>query len=309
MRHVKLLILSGMVAAGLALIGCSESTNGPDQLSLTSDDTNQIENIIDTNELFDSGEATLNDGGAVSGDLQSLGKTATPILPYAWGRKITSVGRTISYERIDDSTATATITFTFTGQFLIAAKYSLQDTSVSLITKDFTQTTTRKARFYKNALNRWALRAVSAVQGTTEGSEITITKVDVITDTDTLTISDPTSTYMRLPHFGGRELMQWGTTTPTRVRVTLTSTSPDTDLVAIHRPWMLGNAFHPLRVRMNMVSQEQNGSVYLRVYELSWNAHVAGWHHLFVDAITRGTLFDDTEAVSAQLWGIPFYVQ
>lgn len=309
MRHAKLLILSGMIAAGLTLIGCSKSSTGPDQGSLTSDDISQLNAIIQSDQLFDSGEATLNDGEAVSGDRESLGKTATPILPIAWGRKITGVNRSVDFERVDDSTVVATITFTFTGQFLIAGLYSLQDTAVSLITKDFTQTTTRKARFYKNALNRWALRAVSAVQGTTEGSEITITRVDVITDSDTLTITDPTTTFMRLPHFGGRELMQWGTSTPTTVRVTLTSASPDTDLVAIHRPWMMGSMFHPLRIRMNMVSQEQNGSVYVRVYELSWNAHIAGRHHLFVDAITRGTLFDDTEGVSAQLWGIPFIVQ
>jgi hypothetical protein len=309
MRRAKALILCGMIAAGLTLIGCSKSSTGPDRESLTSDEISQITDIIDSDALFDSGETTLNDGGAVSGDLQSLGKTATPVQPYAWGRKITGLSRSVDFERVNDSTVVATITYTFTGQFLIAARYTLQDTSVSLITKDFSQTTTRKAKFYKNALDRWAVREISAVQGTTQDSELTITQVDVISDTDTLSITDPTNTFMRLPRLGGQELLQFGVSSPTTVRVTLTSTSPDTDLVAIHRPWMIGNAFHPLRVRMHMISQQQSGSVYVRVYELSWNAHIAGRHHLFVDAVIRGTLFDDTAAVSAQLWGIPFIVQ
>ena len=298
----------GSLAVGVALIGCSKST-GPEQGSLTNDEITEITQIIDSDALFTSDAATLNDGEAVSGDVESLGKTATTILPFAWGRNITGVSRSVDLERVNDSTTVATISYSITGQFLIAAKYSLQDTSLSLITKNFTQTITRKAKFYKNALNHWVLREISAVQGGTQGSEIAITQVEVIAGTDTLTITDPTNYFMRLPRFGGRELLEFGTSTPTTVRVTLTSTSPDTDLVAIHRPWMMGNMFHPLRVRMQMVSQQQSGSVYTRVYELSWNAHVAGRHHLFVDAVTRETLFDDAAPVSAQLWGIPFIVQ
>ena len=91
------------------------------------------------------------------------------------------------------------------------------------------------------------------------------------------------------------------------MRVTVLSASADTDLVALRFGFDL---FHKRRARMNIVSEQDNGDgTFTRVYERMWTVPpVRGFFHAAVDAMTHGTIFDDTEPYSVSWWGVPYRV-
>lgn len=296
--------LLGLAAVGaLALWGCKSSTEPvEDELSV-------LQEMIASDALFTSDRSMLSDA-----DQYNLGKTTAPILPAAWGRRVDSVNRLVSFARFGDTLIIATINVTMSGQIKIAAKDSLQDTTITVISKPFTETMTRNVRIYRIALtdrprDNWRFREVSGVEGGTTNSQITFDQLVAIIGTDTLTITDPTEFYLRFPAFAGRHLPSVGGAATIKVQLTLTSTESDTDMVFVHRPflWMNSSVLRPARVRMTMVSQT-GGGPYTRVYEHSWTGHIQGRHHFFVSGITRASLFDDAAPWSTRLWGIPYLV-
>ena len=297
-----------LVIMALLIVGCKKSTE-PEGI-FTDDDKAEIQSSIESDPLFSGEDNSLNDDGAG----MTLGKTETPILPRAWGRRITQVTRNVSYDNQNDTTVVATVTVTIVGNVIIRAKYQPQDT-LSTFTKPFTETLTRIIKFYRNKSNlgrRWVSREVSAVKGGTQGSLVTITQIRVFMGTDTLTITDPLNYFLKLGKFGGREIptLLASFLQPIRVQVSVTSADPDTDIVALHRPYFALSAgkFKPITVRMGMVSQTQNGNTYARVYEQSWIGLLPGRHHVFASALTRSSIFDDQATFSSQVWGLPYIV-
>ncbi len=297
-------ILLGLAAvAALALWGCKSSTEPvEDELSV-------LQEMIASDAFFTSDQSMLNDVNEFG-----LGKTAVPILPAAWGRRVDSVSRTVSFVHFGDTVVVATISVTMSGQIKIAAKDSLQDTTITVISKPFTETMTRNVRFYRIARtdrprDNWRFREVSGVEGGTTNSQITFDQLVAIVGPDTLTVTDPSEFYLRFPAFTGRRLPSVGGAATIKVRLTLTSTESDTDMVFLHRPfqWLNTSVLRPARVRMAMVSQTGSGP-YTRVYEHTWTGHIQGRHHFFVSGITRNSLFDDTAAWSTRIWGIPYLV-
>jgi hypothetical protein len=296
--------LLGLAAlAAMALWGCKSSTEPvEDELSV-------LQEMIASDAFFTSDQSMLGDA-----DQYNLGKTAAPILPWAWGRRIDSVSRSVSFVHFGDTVIVATINVTISGQIKIAAKDSLQDTTITVVSKPFTETMTRNVRFYRVARtarprDNWRFREVSGVEGGTANSQITFDQLVAIIGPDTLTITDPTEFYLRFPAFAGRRLPSIGSGAMIKVQLTLTSTESDTDMVFIHRPfqWLNISTLRPARTRMTMVSQTGSGP-YTRVYEHSWTGHVQGRHHFFVSGITRNSLFDDAAPWSTRLWGIPYLV-
>jgi hypothetical protein len=61
---------------------------------------------------------------------------------------------------------------------------------------------------------------------------------------------------------------------------------------------------------MKCVSVANNGDgTFDRVFEISWPVHFhTGFFTAGVDAMTRGTLFDDQAPYSVNWWGIPYRV-
>jgi len=292
----------------LLMFGCKKSLDP--EIGLTDSDKAEMKSSIESDPLFVGDANSLNDDGAG----MTLGKTETPILPRAWGRKITQVTRNVTYDNPNDSTVVATINVTITGNVIIRAKYQPLDT-LSTFSKPFSESLTRIVKFYRNRFNigrRWIPREVSAVKGGTQGSLVTITQIRAFMGTDTLTITNPLDYFLKLPKFGGREIpsLLMSFLQPIKVQVTVTSSDPDTDIVALHRPFlaMAMGMFKPIAVRMNMVSQSVNGGTYTRVYEQSWIGLIPGSHHVFVSALTRSSIFDDVAAFSSQLWGMPYIV-
>ena len=310
MKKRYLLGLAGMALLAAMLGGCKSSTTEPVQ-----DKYGVFQDIIATDPLF-AEDTTMLGGGDASANAQILGKTATPIVPVLWGRRITSFSRTVDFQDLNDTVVVATITYTISGTVKIAALDSLRDTTISLVSKPFTETTTRKVKFLRIdrttiQRNNWKMREISAVKGGTTNSLLIIDQLQVIMGQDTVIITDPNSYFLKLPGFAGRALPQIMTSTPTTVRVTVTSSDPDTDFVMLHRPYMMmGLALRPIHTRMMLISETNNGNgTYTRVYEKSWSSHISGWHHFFVSGITRSSLFDDTAAWATQLWGFPYRVK
>lgn len=296
--------LLGLAAvAAMALWGCKSSTEPVD------DELSVLQEMIASDALFTSDQSMLSDANEFG-----LGKTAAPILPAAWGRRVDSVSRTVSFVHFGDTVIVATINVTMSGQIKIAAKDSLQDTTITIVTKPFTETTTRNVRFYRIARtdrprDNWRFREVSGVEGGTANSQITFDQLIAIIGSDTLTVTDPSEFSLRFPAFTGRRLPSVGGAATIKVQLTLTSTESDTDMVFLHRPfqWLNPSVLRPARARMVMVSQTGSGP-YTRVYEHSWTGHVQGRHHFFVSGITRNSLFDDAAPWSTRLWGIPYLV-
>jgi len=300
MRKRLMFGLAGVFAAALFLWGC-QSTTEPVEDKFT-----VFQEMMDSDPLFTNDTTVLS--GAQDVPSASLMKTSAAIIPIVWGRQVTSVSRTVSFEDLADTVVIATIIKTISGNVKIAALDSLQDTTVAIVSKPFTETLTRKVKFFKIAnTNRirdnWRMREISALKGGTLNSLITIDQLQAIIGTDTLTVTDPNEYYLRFAGFGGRQMPSLGMTTPITVRITVTSTESDTDFVMLHRPAMM----RPLHRRAILVSETGSGP-YTRVYEFSWDSHIKGRHHFYVSAVTRNSLFDDAAPWATQLWGFPYLV-
>ncbi len=292
--------MAGLFLLAVLMVGCQSSTEPvEDQFAV-------FQEMINGDELF------TNDAAVLAGDQDvpssSLMKTSAAIIPVVWGRQITSASRTVTFQELADTLVVATITGTITGNVKIAAKDSVGDTTITIVTKSFTEILTRKAKFYRIArTNRvrdnWRMREISALRGGTTNSIVTIDQLQAIIGTDTLTVTDPNEFYLKFSGFAGRQVPALGTSTQVKVRITITSTESDTDFVMLHRPGVL----RPHHARTTMVSQTGTGP-YTRIYELTWNSHIKGRHHFFVSAVTRNSLFDDVAPWATQLWGFPYLV-
>jgi hypothetical protein len=322
MTFQKLLI--GMGVSMVLLAGC-ESLTTPEEQQLSDQDLAVLKQMILSDPLYTIDPVMLNDGGQPSFDVSELGKTATPIIPIAWGRNITNVNREIAFTQVNDTTLIATLTHTLEGTVFIVAKYSAQDTGRTIIRKPFTEVTVRKIKFYKTASTTaradsahkgWRPAEVSAVKGGTTNANLTITRLDLTVGNTTTTITDPTEYFMKLfqDGRGGRPFLPTiGPRQTIKVRVTLISADADTDWVAIHRPGMMmgtrPDMVRPLQERMKLISQTQVGTNYQRVFEAEWTSNIAGMHTFFVSALTRSSLHDDQARFSSQIWGVPYIAQ
>lgn len=310
-----------IVALALVISGCSKSVMGPES-QIKNQDLAELEQLIKEDPQFSGNTETLNDGEPVQFGVQSGNTIAAKIYPRAWGRRIFSTTRDVQYETVNDTTVIATITNTIKGEVIIVAKGSPQDTVIRKITKPFTEVTTHKLKFYHfvrpdSTRKHWRPSEISATKGGTVGSLLTINKVEVTVGTNSYTITDPTNYFMKVDQGKGRLIPVLTPNQQIKVRVTLTSADPDTDWVSLHRPPMISKEMmhglmpiKPLHIKMNLVSQTQVGAAYERVYEYSWSNHgLAGRHTVFVDALTKGSLFDDAAPFSTQVWGIPYVVK
>lgn len=320
----KSLALLWMMAAtvGLLVVGCNKNANGPEDETappgVTDERSAIIYNAIN-DEFVKNDEQTFADQEVQPTDYGYLaGKINAPITPLRWGRFINSVTRTVTVTiQPGDTIAIAHVHKVINGTLKIRAINANGDTI--LVEKPFSDESDRNVvfkrvlrgpRFWRN----WIPVATSLVAGGTPNGDISITQIQLIGRRDTITISDPLNFYLRYrwlrPFYGNRDMFhrdrdvaEFNGGDSVKVRVTLTSTSPDTDLVALR----FGvNNLYRARARMFLVSQ--NGNV--KVYERTFYVHPRpGFFHAAVDAATKETLFDDNPtAYSVSWWGVPYRV-
>jgi hypothetical protein len=252
---------------------------------------------------------------------ESVAKTDSMYAPHRWGRFITSTSeKTTTLSVSGDTLATALVQRTVSGTFKVRMTINGVD---SIVSKPFTDTSAKLvilkkvdslAHFWTN----WIPVASSLVKGATSPSPanngIVLTELDIKSSTDSLTITDPLSYWLKynwlncfrgdrhrdMPHLNGGESLT--------VTAKVMSQSADTDVVALRSGFGMGS-MHYLRAKMTMVSQtgpDANG-YYTRVYTKTTQPRFGiGANHIGVDAITKGTLADPSAPYSVSWWGVPF---
>lgn len=307
------LMLAGLVSV-LWLAGCDKN-NSTEPMT---NDKDAMSSIVANDALFKTDDVLLNDGDptATVTSSNSLGKVSTAITLSNWGRKIESFSRDVNFTALTDSTAIATVTHALQGFVWIRAKYTPQDTAFSIIKKNFTETIVRLVKFVrinrtKDPRNNWKISEISAIKGGTTGSQITINEVRFYTGNDTVVITDPNNTFLKLENGRGRFVPELTAdmNLPLRVQATVTSSAPDSDFVYVHRPYFYAGQWQ-YRAHMNLVSSTPNGGgTFTRMYEISWKGVWQGRNNMLVSAVTRESILDDIAPFSSQIWGVPFIVQ
>ena len=312
-----------LIAIGFAIIitlftaGCKKSSEGPtatdNSTSIAQSDKQSLDNEINSDPLLSAAgdQATLNDGAASNS--ASLAKADSSITPIAWGRTFTNWTGSKTYTKIDDSTIIATITNTLTGNLWIYTN------NRSVIQKPIVVNTLRNVKFVKltntDSLS-WVIRYITPVQGTTTSSSATISIEDVnfSIGTDTIDVtSPPYNDYLRIGGLNqmGIKGIHWLLQNPLRVltvQATVVSSSPDSDVVVVHHPDLIQNRI--IRERMRLISSTLNSdsTTYTRVYQRKWIGDYVGRHTVFVTAFTLNSIYDNSEPVTSEGWGVPYIV-
>jgi hypothetical protein len=322
MKKSLALLWTMAATVGLLVVGCNKNTSGPDEETappgVTDERSAIVYNAIN-DEFVKNDEQTFADQEVQPTDYGYLaGKVNAPITPLRWGRFITSVTRNVTVTiQPGDTIAIARVHKIISGTLKIRAINSNGDTI--LVQKPFNDESDRNVvlrrvqrgpRYWRN----WVPVATSLVAGGTPNGDITITQLQLIGRRDTITVNDPLNFYLRYRWlrslYGNRDLFhrdrdlaELNGGDSVKVRVTLTSTSPDTDIVALRFGFTSQNKH---RARMLLVSQ--NGNV--KVYERTFYVHPRPGHfHAAVEAMTKATLFDDNpNAYSVSWWGVPYRV-
>ena len=327
MKNHKAVMFGVFVAALFLGTGCSkQSDGGPNAdanppAGVTNEATSmQTQAISDA--FVGNDELTFADQAVQPSTYGTFGKIDAAVTPLRWGRFITSVTRTATTTvQAGDTLALTHVAKIVSGTFKIKGINGTGDTVT--VSKPFADTSSRNilfkrvnknpAKFWRN----WVPVATSLVAGGTSpapaGNQISIKRVDLYLPTgDTITVTDPVDYYLRYKWLklfrGGRKDVP--VLTPgdqVIIKVTVVSASSDTDMVALRYGFDMS---HRRRELIPMISQVQNGdNTFTREYQTAWFVH---FHHgdfnAGVDAMTRGTVYDDTAPYSVSWWGIPYRV-
>lgn len=321
MKKVSAVLLTLAACAGLGMLGCNKET-GPGEQSPAgvTNEQSAMEYYAANDEFVRNDEITFADREVEPMDYSTFGKIDAAVTPLRWGRFITSITRTVTVTvQPGDTMAIAKVEKTIVGTLKIRAKTETGDTVV--IQKPFTDASTRLVIFKRVARQtdrfwlNWVPVATSLVRGGTipPNNVISIVKlVQYLPWGDSITVTDPNAFFLRyrwLRLFAGGQIdapdLAAGSTV--RLRATVVSASPDTDIVTLRYGF---DALHGRRLRMKCLSETNNGGgTYTRVFEISWPVHFhRGFFHAGVDAMTKGTLFDDQAPYAVSWWGIPYRV-
>jgi len=292
------LILAGAVLALAAALasGCGKSPTSP---TAQVGDPGQVASVLGlAPDLVDDGLAE--DASVVTASASYAppgGNSAqAAIRPFTWWQNVTSETRTWTFAFADTdssgrpTTCIATLSKHMTGSLIIVPT-SMADTTqpdTTHITKPLDKTLTRRIMLHRILIGNSRLWRVTAVTGafvTTPGAvtHIQSLRIQSASGVDT-TITDP------LQWNSLRHVIKFGTSDS--VTVTVTTLRAD-DAVYIHRwDWR-----HRLR---------NNGD---GTYTFSWvTSPWGGWRYFGVQAMSHGSIYDDTAAFDSQAWHLPFRV-
>lgn len=296
------------------------------------DERSAIQQSALSDEYSSNSERTMDDGEMQPASYESSGgigaevgvEIDAEIRPLRFGRFIKNVTRQVVIEFGDgDSVAEAKVTKDIYGVFKVRGISGAGDTVT--VEKEFHDRSMKRiifrrvandpVRFWRN----WMPVATSLVVGGTvePNNNIEIVRSELfLPNGDTVVVTDPLSHFLRyrwvrlldgLLHPDRPPVPELEAEQQLTMRVTVKSASADTDIVALR---FGSDTFHKHRRRMKLVSEEDNGDgTFTRVYEKMWTVPALRGHfHVAIDAMTRGTIFDDAEPYSASWWGVPYRV-
>lgn len=291
------------LALGLALVGalaagCGKSTpSEPTDLGSGSTATPTAEDIAQVSAEVSANTPYVEEDvyeGSEPARLESADGALAAIRPLWWWRTIRSVTRRLDTQYLDPdsagrpTTAVVTVHKRLQGALHILAGDSLASPD-SLLRKPLDDRWVRRlllkrVRVDSTGQIRWRLAGTSGVEVTSAGAVTNIESVRVQAGPLDTTITDPLQMHRlrRVLHIpAGAE-----------VRVTVRTGSPD-DLVLLYR-WMHRARFH----------NEGDGT-----HTFRWTAGAErGLRHFGVNALSRGTLFDDAAPYDSQAWLFAFVV-
>jgi hypothetical protein len=324
MKKSLLFLLSASLLAGLFVSGCQKDDGLNDQAPLGVTNEEQAMKYYATNDEFVANEEeTFADKSAETFDYSTFGKVDAAVTPLRWGRLITSVTRNVSSTiQPGDTLSISLVEKTITGTLKIRGLNANKDTVT--IDKPFVDTSTRKVVFKR--VNRdtrkfwrnWVPVATSLVNGGTVAStpSVKITKLQFVNPNgDEVIVTNPNDYYLRyrwLKLFTGgqKDVPELIAGQELKIIVTLESTSPDTDLVALR--YGAGNG-QKKRARLTMTSEVNSNGTYTRIFEIARTApkfvHFhRGFFHMGVEVMTKATLYDDMAPYAVNWWGVPYRV-
>jgi len=325
MKKSLLFLLSASVLAGMFVSGCQKDDGLNDQAPLGVTNEEEAMKFYAMNDEFVANEEeTFADKSIETFDYGTFGKVDAAITPLRWGRIVSSVTRTVSSTiQPGDTISISLVEKTIVGTLKIRALSENKDTVT--IDKPFTDLSTRKVIFKR--VNRdpqkfwrnWVPVATSLVNGGTiaPNNSVKIVKVQFVNPNgDDITVEKPNEYYLRyrwLKLFTGgqKDVPELTSGQALKIIVTVESTSPEEDLVALRYGFGGGNK---KRVRLAMTSEVNDGGTYTRVFEISRTApqfvHFhRGFFHMGVDVMTRASLHsDDVNLYAANWWGVPYRV-
>jgi hypothetical protein len=282
-----------MVILIAAIGGCSKSPTSP---FAGSSDTQQVGGtLVASATLVDDGLAE--DPTQVSANRAGPARTEAAIRPWAWWQNVTSETRTWTLVFSDtDATAhpltcIATVTKHMTGTLVVipASPSDSTQPDTTRINKALDKTLTRKVmlkRLTIGAIQAWRVVEVTGAFVTTPGATTKIVSIRMqsASGVDT-TITDP------LQFFSLSHIVRFGTSDSVSVTVT---TMRNDDAVFIHR-WDWRHRLHD-----NLDN----------TYSFKWvTSPWGGWRVFGIQAMTHGSIYDDTLPYDSQAWHLPFRVQ
>lgn len=314
-------VLLGAVLSGLLVMGCNNESTGPEDqapVGVTSEMT-AMKYYAENDSFVSNDEVTFADRAVEAADYGSFGKIGESIVPLRFGRFIKSINKQVDLQvQEGDTIAVAHVVKTVNGELKIRG---LKGQDTVTVTKEFSDTSERYVIFKRVNRERvrywlnWVPVASSMIAGGTvaPNDQVKITQLEMqLPGGKTVTITEPAKQFFRyrwLKLFGGGnadapELMAGENVT---MKVKVMSASADSDVVTLRY------GFDPIRgrrARMTMSSEVNNGDgTFTRTYELTWQAHFhRGFFNAQVDAMTKGTLYDDVAPYSVSWWAVPYRV-
>jgi hypothetical protein len=309
------------VFAGLGTLGCNKEL-APGEMAPTgvTNEQSAMQYYAANDEFVKNDEITFADKDVEPMDYSTFGKIDAAVTPLRWGRLISRITKTVTVTvQPGDTLAIGKVEKTVQGNLKIRAKSEAGDTVV--ITKPFTDLSTRYVIFKRvaRAMERywfnWVPVASSLVNGGTiaPNNLIKIVKLkQYLPNGDSIAVTDPGTFFLRYRWLriflgGQKDTPELVAGTTVRLRATVLSSSADTDVVSLRYGFDL---LRGRRLRMKCVSVTDNGDgTFTRVFEISWPIHFhTGFFTAGVDAMTKGTLFDDQVPYSVNWWGLPYRV-
>ncbi len=319
-------VLGGLLlTAGLVITGCNKDNNAtsPDASGQApagvTNEQSAMQYFAANDEFVTNDEKAFADNTVAPTDYNdAFQKTHAAITPLRWGRFITSQTRTTTVVFTNDTMSVVHVDRIISGLLKIKTTIGGTDTTIA---KAFTDTSGRNVIFRRVASDarrfwlNWVPVATTLVNGLTNpqpaGNAILITQVMINGGGDTITITDPEATWLRYKwlnifHGGRADVPQLAAGDSIFVTATVKSQSADTDVV------VLRHGFGSLRFgrnRMTLISQTgpDGDGFYTKIYQKHIQPRLGlGSLNVGVDALTRGTLYDDTAPYSVSWWGIPY---
>jgi hypothetical protein len=269
----------------------------------------------------------------------TLGKDLYPI---KIGQKMTVIEKNLTLQK-DSTTAIGTLTHKYEGRLIIQGSFKqptigIRQSVDTTIEKTFTTVITRIIQ-YKKVSNTgddekdWKVEAVSLPNGGTEGSTLQIKRIILTSQDGTeLYIDNPNTYFFKAgkekdddredddnhgfeiafgqPGLGWKNLLTWYRKNHTvKLTVEVLSNSSEPDFLSVTYGASMNGSSRNKEI-FDLVSSQQDGAFYKKVYERKWktNSHAARMHAV-INAFPRTVVYDTDTAVEVNTWGIPYRVK